>query len=98
MKKDICDRLKIFRLHLGLSQKEFADKLSMNQTQLSATELGKISVTVNTLIVLSNEFNVNLNWMVSGAGKMFNENKDSISIDDIIYKLEELKKQFNEKV
>jgi len=67
----IKDRLKKIRDYTGLSQQEMADKLEVLVTTISKYERGIINPASNFLIKINSLFNVNLNWLITGQGKMF---------------------------
>lgn len=67
----IKDRLKKIRDYTGLSQQEMADKLEVLVTTISKYERGIINPASNFLIKINSLFNVNLNWLIAGQGKMF---------------------------
>jgi transcriptional regulator with XRE-family HTH domain len=61
--------MKEIRSHFKLSQIEMAEKLGITQGQLSKIETGKREMSYRQLMVLYN-MGVNLNWLISGQGKM----------------------------
>ena len=69
----IClnERLKILRKELGLSQKDFAERLGIVQATLSAMETGKLTLNERTLRFISTSFHVNEAWLRYGEGEMF---------------------------
>lgn len=86
-------RLKKLRNHYGLSQTDFAKRLNIKQTHLSAFENGYSKVNLPFMQILIDELNVNINWLISGKGPMFNEtNLGNISLKEIISKLQEYEK------
>ena len=58
---DINRKIKEFRLKLGLTQVQFADKIGLSQPNLSALEAGKREVNLNILMRLKDEFYFDLN-------------------------------------
>lgn len=64
-------RLKELRTHLGLSQKNFADRLGITDSGLSNLESGKRNLTEQMTISICREFNVNRAWLAEGVGDMF---------------------------
>lgn len=86
------ERLKSLRLEIGLSQSEFANKLLMSQNQLSLIELGKRNLTNRTMHDICREFNVNEEWLRSGNGQMFNDEKSDVNKDvlALVQKISEL--------
>ena len=69
-------RITMLRELLQLSQVKFAEKIHISQGALSQIESGKSQISLDTLRNLSNELNVNCNWVVNGVGDIFyNEEK-----------------------
>lgn len=80
-------RLKELRTHLGLSQKNFAERLGITDSGLSNLESGKRNLTEQMIISICREFNVNRAWLVEGVGEMFTNIPETI--------LDELALQFD---
>lgn len=85
------DRLKMLREHLRFSQQEMADKLGISQISLSNYERGKRFPDVRIIRKLLDLFNVNLVWLFTGNGAMFetviNENPEYRELFYWFYKL-----------
>ncbi|MBL6449504.1 LexA family transcriptional regulator [Fulvivirga sp. 29W222] len=64
-------RITMLRELLQLSQVKFAEKIRISQGALSQIESGKSQISLDTLRNLSNELNVNCNWVVNGVGEIF---------------------------
>lgn len=79
-------RLKELRTYLGLSQKNFADRLGITDSGLSNLESGKRNLTEQMIISICREFNANRAWLVEGVGAML------VNIPETI--LDELALQF----
>ena len=66
----IGERLKLLReRHLvdrKFSQVEFAEKLGIERDKMSRIENGKQDVDINLLINISQQFNVDLHWLITG--------------------------------
>jgi SOS-response transcriptional repressor LexA len=71
-KNDLSNRLKSLRNTLSLTQKKFADVLNCSQGKVSDYESGKLSISNADLYHIANTYDVNLNWLVTGEGPMFN--------------------------
>lgn len=72
-KNEIGNRIKEIRNALKLKQKEFADKLDVSPPSLSEIETGKYNPSIDALIKLVKEYNVNLYYLLLGEGEMFVE-------------------------
>ena len=53
-------KIKRYRNQLKLSQKELGEKLNINDTTISAYELGKVSVSIYNLYQLANIFDIDI--------------------------------------
>ena len=65
------ERLKIIRKALSMSQVDFAKTLNITAPYVSMLEKGKYKLSLEKLIILSNTYEVNLNWIINGKGPMF---------------------------
>ena len=63
--------VKQLRKEIGLSQTQFANRISLSQGALSQIENGYSSLSMDSLKKISDAFNVNCNWLVKGNGEMF---------------------------
>jgi len=67
----VGQRLKELRYKLGLSQKEFAEKLGIHYMTLSKYESEKYPPSLRFIKKLEEIFNVNPQWLLEGVGEMF---------------------------
>jgi len=74
---DIGQRLKELRLELGMSQREFAEKIGIHVMTLSRYEVGKCRLSAKTLKRLQEVFKVNPDWLLEGKGKPFKEERQA---------------------
>ena len=88
--KDIGNRLKLFRKSLSLkcSQLEMSNKLGITQSMYSLYEAGKFKIPKNIRILLEKQFGLNLIWLDTGNGSMFQ--------DDIVTIVKNLFPKLNE--
>ena len=70
--EDLSTRLKQVRTELNLSQTELAEKLDVQQADISRWESGKTTPNFQTLQKYSS-LNVNVSWLFTGIGKIFDE-------------------------
>ncbi len=75
------ERIKKIRKVKGLSQEKFGEQLGVTKTSISRLEAGINNVTDTMAKLICSEYNVNLEWLKSGQGKMFIES-DTISLDE----------------
>lgn len=66
------DRLKALRTALKITQKKLSEVLVCSQGKVSDYESGKLSISNNDLSIIANTYNVNLTWLITGTGPMFN--------------------------
>ena len=71
------NRIKQIRVTLNFQQGEFAQKINILQQQLSKYERGENKPSADFFIKLVEVANVNINWLLTGKGKMFVD-KDKI--------------------
>jgi len=62
------DRIKKIRKAVGLTQKEFAEKLGLKQNTIATYEMGRISVSDAVIISICREFGINEVWLRTGEG------------------------------
>lgn len=65
-KEAIGERLKAIRLTSGLNQRDFASRLGTSGAYISCVELGHSMPGGRFLRTLHREFDVNINWLLSG--------------------------------
>lgn len=68
-------RIRELRKTLGLSQKEFAEKIGLKQNAISYMEKNGSTVTEQNIKTICSQFSVNESWLRTGSGKMFLENE-----------------------
>ena len=71
MAAGIKDRIKKVRTALNASQREFAKRIFISQTLLGAIEVGNRNVNERTIQLITTEFKVNREWLLTGKGEMF---------------------------
>ncbi len=75
---DIGKRLRELRVLLGLQQKEMAQAVGLNPGYLSELENGlKDNPGIGILYKISSHYNVSLDYLVHGLGKMFLPDKNN---------------------
>ncbi len=81
----IGQRIRTVRKILNKSQKAFADELSISKQAVSNIENSKSLPSIPILSKLLIDFNVNINYILSGDGEMFlNSDIKEISLKDSI--------------
>ena len=68
--KNIGARIKAVRLNAGLTQQAFSDSLGVSQGYLSDLEKEIKTPSDTLLIALSNLYEINMDWLLSGKGEL----------------------------
>ena len=68
-------RIRELRKTLGLSQKNFAEKIGLKQNAISYMEKEGSTVTEHNIKAICAQFTVNENWLRTGSGNMFLDNE-----------------------
>lgn len=88
-------RLKEFRKALSLTQIEFAKKLNVSNGHVSDLEKDRKNITESLLKLLNYEFKLNINWLITGKGEMFQETDDLFELFGyMINEMDENEKKF----
>ena len=66
-------RVKQLRIELKLNQSDFGKRLGVTPAAISKIETGERKLTVQMAKSICNEFRVNQEWLIHGAGEMFQE-------------------------
>lgn len=65
------ERIKELRKALGLTQKEFGDRIGVKPNTIGTYEIGRNEPIDAVLELICREFNVNKHWLHTGEGEMF---------------------------
>ncbi len=71
MRQEIGKRLRLIRERLGITQAEVGEKLGIQSQHVSKYERGETVPTWENLIKLTEIYDVNINWLLTGKGGMF---------------------------
>ncbi len=71
-KSDIGKRIRHVRNMLGLKMKELSTIINVSCSYISEVESGKYRPSIDLLSGLLQNFNINVNWIVSGEGSIYN--------------------------
>lgn len=77
MAETINQRIKKLRKELKLTQNGFSGVITISSGQLACIETEKRAVNDRTIKLICDSFNVNDNWLRTGEGPMFDEDRDS---------------------
>ena len=92
MAAEIKDRIKKVRSALDVSQREFAKRIFISQTLLGAIELGSRKVNDRTIQLITTEFNVNKDWLLTGKGEMFSSPPPDLQLEKLLEIFKQLDK------
>lgn len=77
------DRVKSLRKTLGLSQKDFGERLGVTDSAISIIESGRRNITEQMEKAICREFNVNYDWLKDGEGEMFDAVPETL-VDELV--------------
>ena len=81
----IGDNIKKLREHLNLTQKEFGSKIGRSHQAIQKYESNETPVKQAMIMLISQTFNVNPDWLLNGTGEMFLDNASrQQEVSDII--------------
>jgi transcriptional regulator with XRE-family HTH domain len=89
------ERLKLLRTTLGLTQKDFAEKIDIDQRNYTNYENGNAEMKAKHIQKLIENYEINANWLLTGEGEMFANNAVNYSsrlseaIEDALSEIEE---------
>ena len=81
------ERIRELRLALHLTQQQFSDQISISRGSLANIETGKKTPSALIINAICREFCVSREWLLSGEGKMFNGEPDTVVAERIRKKL-----------
>ena len=84
MVDEVRNRIKQVRQALDVSQRDFAKRVYISQTLLGDIELGNRNVNDRTIQLISTEFNVNKDWLLTGKGEMFSAPPVDIQLENLV--------------
>lgn len=72
------DRISLLIETLGISKKEFSVKAEISQAFLSQLISGQRALSIETLSKISQLFRVNVHWLITGEGEMFQPSPEEL--------------------
>ena len=81
---EVRKRIKLVRETLGISQRDFAKQIFISQTLLGDIELGNRKVNDRTIRLITTEFTVNKNWLLTGEGDIFSAPPVDMQLEKLI--------------
>ncbi|GHT98665.1 hypothetical protein FACS1894142_5270 [Spirochaetia bacterium] len=92
----IKERIKQVRTTLDISQDEFSKRIFISQTLLGEIELGNRKVKERTIQLITTEFNVSKDWIMTGIGEMFTAPPPDIQLEKLIDIFKQLDKSLRD--
>jgi transcriptional regulator with XRE-family HTH domain len=81
---NIHERLKEVRTHFKMSIREFSKEIYFSHGVYGQVEFGNREPNDRIIQLICNRFKVNKNWLITGKGKMFDENPPDIRLEKIL--------------
>jgi transcriptional regulator with XRE-family HTH domain len=81
---EIKERIQEIRRELGISLRDFAKRIYISRSLLSGIEQGKKNINDRTIQLISTEFNVNKDWLLTGKGEMFTAQPPDVQLQKLI--------------
>ena len=82
--ENISGRLKQIRKHFKLSIREFSKEIYFSHSVYGQVEVGSREPNNRIIQLISSRFNVNKNWIMTGAGDMFDSPPPDIRLEKIL--------------
>jgi len=92
MAEEVRERIRKVRETLKFSQCDFAQRVFISQTLLGDIELGNRNVNARTIQLISTEFKVNKEWLLTGKGDMFGSPPPDLQLEKLIETFKQLDK------
>ncbi|MBT3254505.1 MAG: helix-turn-helix transcriptional regulator [Candidatus Marinimicrobia bacterium] len=88
----VAERLREFRAAVGLTQREVASLCGLGKRTIIYWEMGDREIKCTKLVPLSEEYDLDFNWLILGKGSMFNDVADPAVVepDEVDEELEEV--------
>ena len=84
MAEEVRKRIKLVRNTLNISQRSFAKRVYISQSLLGDMELGYRNINERTIQLISNEFNISKNWLLTGEGQMFDGSPVDLQLKNLV--------------
>ena len=91
--KTTGQRIRQIRQELKMSQEQFGAIFGAGKSYISAVENDKSKLSVDNLVKLLVNYNVNINYVLAGIGKMFIAPKFEDVKDEVLAEVEKMLKE-----
>jgi len=92
----ISSRIKAVRKALNISQKDFCNGIYLSQSFYAKIETGTRKPNERVYELISNKYNVNKKWLITGKGDMFSASPPDVELDQLVGIIKELDPLFRE--
>ena len=96
MAKKIHDRLRTVRKALEITQRDFCTGIYTSQSYYAQVEGGKRPVNDRIIVLVSSQYGVSKEYLLSGIGEMFSKNAADIQLRQLMETFNELEPPFRE--
>lgn len=90
----VNERIKIVRKTSGLTQSDFGKKFGYLQNNIARLENGNTNPDVEFIQKLYNDFEININWLLTGEGEMYRSKNLGIVAEGVVYVKESYKEKY----
>ncbi|NQT63680.1 MAG: helix-turn-helix transcriptional regulator [Candidatus Marinimicrobia bacterium] len=92
----VAERLREFRAAVGLTQREVASLCGLGKRTIIYWEMGEREIKCTKLVPLSEEYDLDFNWLILGKGSMFNDVVDPAVVDPAVVEPDALDEELEE--
>ena len=78
------ERIKQLRKSLGMSQETFAKEIGLTKNFISLVETGQRNLSTQSIKLICQLFNVDVEWLETGKGEMFIQKTESEKIAEFL--------------
>ena len=92
----VSSRIKAVREALGISQRAFSKGIYLSQSFYAKIETGARNPNERVYELISNKYNVNKDWLITGKGDMFSAAPPDVELNQLVEIIRELDPLFRE--
>jgi transcriptional regulator with XRE-family HTH domain len=87
---EVCDRVRVVRIHLNLSQGELAKEIKAERHTVAGIENYRQNPSPAFSGLLRKKYKIDLNWLFTGEGKMISGNEVEDNTKELSQRIDEL--------
>jgi len=91
-----ASRIKTVRKALGISQRAFCKGIYLSHSFYAKIETGERNPNERVYELISNKYNVNKDWLITGKGDMFSAAPPDVELNQLVEIIRELDPLFRE--